>query len=100
MLDQVECHDQTSLHRVPHNDESLSVRVDVVLRVEHEQQVVGKLKQHVASPDRYVVTCRQLISDQLPLGIPVEELLPIGSPDGVSPASMEISLLFPGSGKL
>ena len=99
MIDQVECHDQTALHRVPHNDESLSVRVDVVLRVS-PQHVVGKLKQHVASSDRYVVTHRQLMSDQLPLGIPVEELLPIGSPDGVSPASMEISLLFPGSGKL
>ncbi len=66
MLDQVECHDQTALHRVPHNDESLSVRVDVVLLV-FPQHVVGKLKQHVASPDRYVVTCRQLMSDQLPL---------------------------------
>jgi hypothetical protein len=86
LIDQVECHDQTALPRAPRNDESLSVRVDVV-HCASKGPVVGILKQHVASSDRYVGTRRQPLCDQLPLGIPVEELLPIRSPDWVSPAA-------------
>ena len=98
LIDQAECHDQTALHRVSRNDESLSIRVDVILRAVLPQ-VVGKLEQHVALSDRYVVPHRQLIRDQFPSGIPVEELLPIGSPDRVFSASAGDQPLVPGFGE-
>lgn len=93
-IDQVEGHDQTALGPAGHEDESLSVRVNVVFRVLPDH-VIGKVKQHLVSPDRDVVTDCQLMRDQLSLRVPVEELLPIGSPDWIARTSRGNQPLFP-----
>ena len=65
LADQIERHDQTALHLVLHNDEALSVRVNVVVRVEPLHGLEGELRSQAEKlgeryasapePDRKVV---------------------------------------------